>query len=182
MSHVTAQRRIEPVASDPVPEATTPSAAGPPCEPIQLETFLPYRLNVLATMVSQALARVYGARFGISIPEWRVLATLGQFGEITAREVGRHSHMHKTTVSRAVAALEKRNLVVRRSNQADMREAFLAMTPHGLAIYADIVPLARAFNDELCASLSGGDRAALDEFITRLTARMGDVREPDSTF
>ena len=98
---------------------------------IELEGFLPYRLNVLATLVSQSLAKVYGDRFGISIPEWRVLATLGQFREKTAREIGLHSHMHKTTVSRAVAALAERNLIARRPNREDMREAYLTMTPKG---------------------------------------------------
>ena len=95
---------------------------------LELEGFLPYRLNLLATEVSQTLARVYGKQFGISIPEWRVLATLGQFGVMTARDIGIHSRMHKTTVSRAVAALEKRQLIARRANRSDMREAFLALS------------------------------------------------------
>lgn len=136
--------------------------------PIKLESFLPYRLNVLATAVSQSLARVYGERFGISIPEWRVLATLGQFSEITAREIGQHSHMHKTTVSRAVAALAERQLVTRRPNKADMREAFLAMTPKGRAIYLQIVPLARDFASELSSGLTRAERDVLDDIIARL--------------
>jgi DNA-binding MarR family transcriptional regulator len=143
--------------------------------PIQLETFLPYRLNVLATEVSQALARAYGERFGISIPEWRVLATLGQFGSITAREIGLHSRMHKTTVSRAVASLDKRKLIERRPNREDMREAFLAMTERGQATYFQIVPLAREFADDLCQGLNREERAVLETLINRLQDRVFQI-------
>ena len=102
--------------------------------PLKLEQFLPYRLNVVASLVSQALSRIYADRYGIGVPEWRVLVTLGQFGMMTGKAIGAHSHMHKTKVSRAVAQLEKRKLVMRRANRADLREAFLALTPAGLVV------------------------------------------------
>ena len=79
--------------------------------PLKLEEFLPYRLNVVASLVSQALSRIYAERYGIGVPEWRVLVTLGQFGTMTAKAIGAHSHMHKTKVSRAVALLERRKLI-----------------------------------------------------------------------
>lgn len=144
-------------------------------EPLRLEGFLPYRLNMLATEVSQTLARAYGQRFGISIPEWRVLATLGQFGVMTARDIGSHSRMHKTTVSRAVAALEKRRLVVRRANRADMREAFLALTESGMAIYQEIVPMARAFSDSLCEGLSASELQQMNTLIDKLALRVASL-------
>lgn len=143
-------------------------------EPLHLEGFLPYRLNTLATEVSQALALAYGKRFGISIPEWRVLATLGQFTMMTARDIGTHSRMHKTTVSRAVAALEKRRLVVRRANRADMREAFLTLTEQGTAIYLDIVPMAKSFSESLCRGLSGAEREMLDRLLSRLSEQISN--------
>src|ERR1700683_5615190 len=97
--------------------------------PLKLEQFLPYQLNVVSSLVSQALSRVYSQRYGIGIPEWRVLVTLGQYEVMTGKAVGAHTHMHKTKVSRAVAQLEQRKLVVRRANRADLREAFLSLTP-----------------------------------------------------
>jgi DNA-binding MarR family transcriptional regulator len=143
--------------------------------PLRLESFLPYQLNLVASEVSQALAAIYGARFGISVPEWRVLATLGQFEQITAREIGEHSRMHKTTVSRAVVALEKRGCVARRTNTEDMREAFLTLTEAGRAIYLDILPLARRFADELCRGLSESERAQLNTLLSRLSSRIGEM-------
>ena len=75
---------------------------------LQLEAFLPYRLNRIAAAVSQDFRSVYGPHHDLTIPEWRVLATLGQFEEMSAKAIGRHSAMHKTKVSRAVQALATR--------------------------------------------------------------------------
>jgi DNA-binding MarR family transcriptional regulator len=113
--------------------------------PLKLEEFLPYRLNVVANVVSQALSRLYAARYGIGVPEWRVLVTLGQYGMMTGKAVGEHSHMHKTKVSRAVALLEKRKLLTRRANRADLRESFLSLTISGREIYDDMAPIALDF-------------------------------------
>src|SRR5262249_27250477 len=62
--------------------------------PLKLEHFLPYQLNVVSSLVSQALSRVYSRRYGIGVPEWRVLVTLGQHGVMTAKAIGAHTHMH----------------------------------------------------------------------------------------
>jgi DNA-binding MarR family transcriptional regulator len=141
---------------------------------LRLEAFLPYRLNVLAAAVSEGLARVYSERFGISIPEWRVIATLGQFGQVTAqntaRTIGLHSRMHKTKVSRAVAGLEGRALVQRLANPGDKREAFIALTASGYSMYKDILPLAAAYETRLLGVLTDDQRAELDRLLTALSA------------
>jgi len=133
-----------------------------------LEAFLPYRLNVAAAQVSEGLAKVYSQRFGLDIPGWRVIATLGQFGFATAKAIGAHSRMHKTKVSRAVLELETRGLVRRSANPTDKREAFVALTPEGEAQYREIAPLALAYEDELMRRLTGEQRAALDGILKTL--------------
>jgi DNA-binding MarR family transcriptional regulator len=137
--------------------------------PLKLEEFLPYRLNVVASLVSQALSRIYVDRYNIGVPEWRVLVTLGQFGVMTGKAIGAHSHMHKTKVSRAVASLESRNLVVRQANHADRREAFLSLTPEGLAIYRELAPGALELSRRLTAAIEPADRQAFERTIERLT-------------
>jgi DNA-binding MarR family transcriptional regulator len=139
--------------------------------PLKLEQFLPYRLNVVASLVSQALSRIYAERYNIGVPEWRVLVTLGQYGMMTGKAIGAHSHMHKTKVSRAVALLEKRKLVVRRANRADLRESFLALTPAGRTMYEDLAPIALEFTQRLSEVIEPADRAAFDRAISRLTER-----------
>src|SRR6478735_4053381 len=139
--------------------------------PLKLEEFLPYRLNVMASLVSQALSRIYGQRYSIGVPEWRVLVTLGQFGMMTGKAIGAHSHMHKTKVSRAVALLEKRKLLARRPNRADLRESFLALTPAGRTMYDDLAPIALDFGKRLTEVIEPADRAAFERAVARLTER-----------
>ena len=142
---------------------------------LKLEEFLPYRLNVCASLVSQALSRIYAERYKIGVPEWRVLVTLGQFGAMTAKTIGAHSHMHKTKVSRAVALLERRKLVARRANKADLREAFLSLTAAGRDIYNELAPIALDFARQLLETVDASDRAALDRAIKKLTERSAQL-------
>ena len=141
---------------------------------LKLEDFLPHRLNVLSSLVSQALTSVYG-RYGIGIPEWRVLVTLGENGVMTGKAVGAHTHMHKTKVSRAVAQLEQRKLVSRRTNRADMRESFLTLTTAGRTIYEEVAPRALEFTQRLAEVVSPADRTAFDRAVKLLTKRSGDL-------
>jgi DNA-binding MarR family transcriptional regulator len=120
---------------------------------IQLETFLPYRLNRIAAAVSQDFRSVYGPHHDLTIPEWRVLATLGQFEEISAKEIGQHSSMHKTKVSRAVRALEERRWLKRRESEADRREEILTLTASGQKAYRQIVPKAVEFERRIVDEL-----------------------------
>jgi DNA-binding MarR family transcriptional regulator len=155
--------------SGPVRDA---AAKAEPAEtsPLQLENFLPHRLNVLSSLVSQALTRVYG-QYGLGIPEWRVLVSLGQFGVMTGKAIGARTHMHKTKVSRAVAQLEARKLLTRRANRADLREAFLSLTPAGRAVYDELAPRALEFTDRLSEAVAPADRAAFNRAMAQLTER-----------
>jgi DNA-binding MarR family transcriptional regulator len=143
--------------------------------PLKLEQFLPYQLNVVSSLVSQALSRVYAQRYGIGVPEWRVLVTLGQFSMMTAKAIGAHTHMHKTKVSRAVAILEKRRLLGRRPNREDKREAFLSLTAAGRNIYEELAPHALDFAKRLTEILSSADREAFNRALAQLTARSAQL-------
>ncbi len=136
---------------------------------VVLEQFLPYRLNVLAGLTSSALAQIYAERFGLSIPAWRVIVTLGQYEVRTARDMAPDGVMHKSTVSRAVAALEKRGLVVRRPNLDDRREEWLELTPEGRAIYEAVAPEALAVEQRLLSVLTPEEQKTLGSLIDKLT-------------
>jgi DNA-binding MarR family transcriptional regulator len=149
------------------------SKAEPP-EPFSLGGFLPYQLAVLADYTSTRFAEVYSEKFGLSIPEWRVLATVGERAMLRAKDIEAERHLHKTVVSRAIAKLRARGLLDLKSNAEDRRESFLMLTGKGRKLYAEIIPLARTYSREILVSLSAAERAGLERGIERL------MREADA--
>jgi DNA-binding MarR family transcriptional regulator len=142
---------------------------------LTLEDFLPYRLNLLSATVSSALARIYAERFQLTIPQWRIIATLGQYDTRTGRDIALHGMMHKSTVSRAVAALEARGLIRREPNPDDMREEHLRLTDEGRVIYDEVAPEALGFEQRLTAALDPAERQILSTLLARLHARARDL-------
>lgn len=139
-------------------------------EPFDLESFLPYRLNRAAELISLSFAKEYKSRYQMTRPEWRTLAALGSVGRMTATEVGVHSHMHKTKVSRAVHTLEQRRWLKRTEDGADRRVEHLELTPLGQNSYLEIADIARAYQASLEQSLGQGA-------IGRIEAGLADVEK-----
>ena len=108
---------------------------------LDLFRFVPFRLNRLAAEVSAALSGEYQERYGLDIPEWRVLATLGfRVEACSAQYIAHCTRTHKSTISRAVTALMTRQLVERVENKDDRREFALRMTRKGRALYEKLIP------------------------------------------
>jgi len=147
----------------------------PVANPLALERFLPYRLSVLTNRVSGTLAKVYELRFGLTIPEWRVMAVLGRFPGLSAGEVAERSAMDKVTVSRAVARLMKAGRLARQTDAGDRRRSVLAFTPAGATIYAEIAPLARRYEARLRAALTEAEAKSFDAVIDKLLERIGGI-------
>jgi DNA-binding MarR family transcriptional regulator len=139
-------------------------------EILELENFLPYRLYRLADAVSREFSRIYKDRHGLTRPEWRTLAGLGQHGSMTARALGEQSAMHKTKVSRAVAELERRRWLTRTPDEKDRRIEHLTLTKAGLTAYREMVPLAKAFEQDLLGKLNASERAAIVSGVAALEA------------
>lgn len=142
---------------------------------LHLEKFLPYRLSVVTNRISGALSRHYADRFGIGIPEWRVIANLGRTPGLTANEVVERSAMDKVTVSRAVAALEQKGLLAREKDSDDKRKSRLTLSVKGQGVYAEIAPLALGFERDLLTALSVDEVAQLDRIIDKLTGKMDSL-------
>ncbi len=135
---------------------------------LALERFLPYRLSIVTQTVSGALSRQYGDRFGLSVPQWRVMAVLGRFAPLSANQVCERTVMDKVAVSRAVAALLQRGLVERATDNADRRRSALRLSRKGRAIHQQIVPLALDYERRLVAGLSPAERATLSTVLDKL--------------
>jgi len=140
--------------------------------PFHLDEFLPYRLSVAAAQVSRRFAVIYAAEAGLTVPEWRVLAHLGQSAEVSIRDIHHRVNLDKSVVSRAATRLEEAGLVQKSDHGSDRRLIVLQLTPEGRALMDRLTPLALEFQDRLRAEL-GDQAAALDAALDRLITTNG---------
>ncbi len=125
-----------------------------------LGSFLPYLLNQAAEAASHGFQEIYRDRYAMSRTQWRVMANLGKFGAMTARDICEISHLEKTKVSRAVAALQREGMLSRTPSEQDRRAEYLALTAKGHAAFADLGQRAVDYDRALRKGLGG--RAAED--------------------
>lgn len=157
--------RDRPVDDDPAGQAA-----------LELERFLPFRLSQLTNMVSDDLAARYRSRFGISIPEWRVMAGLGHLGQASAGEIAAHGSMDKVKVSRAVARMLDAGLITRETDPRDNRASILRLSPRGRRVYDRIAALALAWERDFLAPLSPDEVMKLEDMLARLRTHMRSRR------
>ena len=137
----------------------------------ELAGFLPYQLSVTSNAVSSLIAERYRKRFGLKIPEWRVMAVLGDSGSLTQRALTAATVMDKVAVNRAVKVLEERGLIGRVPNPDDGRSHLLALTAEGRAIHGEVMPLARATERELLGGLAPEEEVQLRALLATLRAK-----------
>jgi DNA-binding MarR family transcriptional regulator len=146
-----------------------------PGQKLTLAEFLPYQLSITSNAVSDLIARAYRGRFALKIPEWRLMAVLGERPSATQRALCEATAMDKVTVNRASKALEDRGLIGRAPNAADGRSHHLALTDTGRELYEQIVPLALSVEAELEKILGSGEAKALEAMLAQLRARVSEL-------
>ncbi|MCC5811097.1 MAG: MarR family transcriptional regulator [Ectothiorhodospiraceae bacterium] len=139
---------------------------------LDLTQFLPYRLNHLADRISQGLSTIYSERFGITIPEWRVLAWISHREVLTAKQICDFTGMDKARVSRAVQGLEGRGLISRTPSDRDQRLQFLRLTGAGEALLSELIPAAHAWEADVVATLSAAEYRDLFNAIGKLERQL----------
>ena len=143
-------------------------------QPLVLNDFWPYRIVTLANRISRAIAEHYEAKFSLSVPEWRVMAVLGEGVEMSAGEVAAKTAMDKVAVSRAVKQLLKTRRIERNLSTDDRRRSILRLSDTGIDIYRQIVPLALSYEQAILSELSQQEIASLDRIIYKLDSTTVD--------
>ncbi|MBU3077786.1 MarR family winged helix-turn-helix transcriptional regulator [Sphingomonas quercus] len=133
-----------------------------------LADFIPYRLSIATHLVSHAIARAYETRFGLGIPQWRVVAVLAESGPLMSIDVAQRTRMDKMTVSRAAAALVDRRLLVREANPGDRRSHLLSLSREGEDLYAEVAPAALRLEQQLLDGCSDDEVAGFVAMLHRL--------------
>jgi DNA-binding MarR family transcriptional regulator len=147
---------------------------------LRLDDYLPYRLSVASNAVSGLIARAYQDRFGLTVPQWRLICVLAEEGGLTQAQIVARTVMDKVTVSRAAQGLLKRRLVVRAEHQADARSHVLSLSGEGRRLHAEIAPVALAYEAALLAGLASEEAAGLKRLLERLQAAAERLAEAPS--
>lgn len=134
----------------------------------RLADFLPYLLSITSNAVSDRIADEYRARFGLKIPEWRVMAVLGDSGAQTQRQLVGATRMDKVAVNRACKVLEERGLIARSPNTADGRSHHLELTAAGKGVHAEIMPIALDMERRLFSALSSAEQGTFKDLLARI--------------
>jgi len=136
---------------------------------LDLFKFVPFRLNRLGAEVSAALSSEYRARYGLDIPEWRVMATLGFRNEAcSAQYIAQCTRTHKSTISRAVTSLLEHELIERVENTEDRREFRLALTRKGQALYEELIPRLLRREQEILSCLTAQERKEFARLLGKI--------------
>lgn len=143
--------------------------------PLVLDDFIPYRLSVTSNLVSDSIARAYETLFGLTIPEWRLVAVIAETGGITQQAIGAKTLMDKVTVSRAAIALVGRGLLARRDNPDDRRSHLLELTDAGRDLYAAIAPKALDLERRIFAAFAPDEVAQFVAMLRRIESVTLDI-------
>ena len=145
-----------------------------------LNQFLPFRLVNIAKRVSDTYSWVYNREFGLSIPEWRILARLGEQPGLSSKLIGEITLMDKSKVSRGVKQLEDKGLLVKNKDQQDNRVYYLSLTEAGQQLYHSIVPTALDWEAELLQALDVSEYRDLFRVLEKLDRRLEDMADKKS--
>ncbi|ANU08604.1 MarR family winged helix-turn-helix transcriptional regulator [Paraurantiacibacter namhicola] len=141
----------------------------------RLDDFLPYCLSTTSNAVSARIAQEYRKRFSLSVPEWRIMAVLGDAGGVTQRELTERTLMDKVAVNRACKLLSERELIARKPNAKDGRSHLLHLSETGEEMYAKIMPVARNIERQLFAGFSTEDVDRFRHMLRTVRAEVGDL-------
>jgi DNA-binding MarR family transcriptional regulator len=166
------------LATTPAPTSREEAATRRKASRLDLFRFVPFRLNRLSAEVSAALSGEYQARYGLDIPEWRVLATLGFRNDAcSAQYISDCTRTHKSTISRAVTALMEREIVERVENTEDRREFRLRLTRKGRALYEELIPRLLRKEQEILSCLSAQERKVFAGLLSKIENSLDLVQD-----
>ena len=144
---------------------------------LTLERYLPYRLSILSNRVSSMIAETYSDKFALSVTQWRIMAVLGEYPDVSADEVSSKTQIEKSILSRAINKLLSRHLVAREFDPSDKRRSMLNLTKTGLSVYEEIVPVAYEMEQELLACFNKEEQQRFSELVDRLYGHAGTLAE-----
>ncbi len=153
-------------------------ASGPRAE---IRDLISFRIHAVANLLSRGAALRYRRQFGVSLMEWRSIALLGAHQPLSLNELAKHAGLDKSQMSRVVAGLTERGLVLRGLDAADARGVRLSLTRAGLTLYEGLIAAANERNEAFASVLTRAEQVQLDDMLTRLAHKARELIHGEAT-
>jgi DNA-binding MarR family transcriptional regulator len=134
-----------------------------------VEDTIDYKIGRLRKALDNYSSAEVSAKYGLTLPEWRVLSHIHVGATVTAGWLCQRLLVDKAEVSRACASLVGRGFVSTRRNPADARSQLMTLTAAGRNLYARLLPERLQLDAQLSAVLTARERKALCHALDKLT-------------
>lgn len=138
----------------------------------KLSDFLPYRLSILSNRISSGISNIYKEKYALSIPEWRIMAILGNYQCATATEIVQYTAMDKVAISRGVKKLLERGFIERKADTDDRRRQNLRLSYLGQEVYEEVIPKAMDYEQMYINKLDTNDFSDLERIVNKLFSEL----------
>ncbi|MPZ58105.1 MAG: MarR family transcriptional regulator [Rhizobiales bacterium] len=129
----------------------------------------PYWFARISRALSQHLLLQVEAEFGLNLAEYRVLNTLADLDSTSIRDIAADASLDKAQVTRAVADLTTRGLVIQVVDGRDRRLRVVTLTTAGRTLIAATVPFVTARQQRLEQRLTAAERRVLWKALAALS-------------
>jgi len=109
-------------------------------------------------------------KFGldISMDQWLVLGPIWKNEGISQKEIAEYCQKDKTSVTKIINTLEKKNLVVRVPDQLDHRIKRIVLSNKGKELFHNVLPVMEQTRDELRSGVSDEEIDSLKAVLTKI--------------
>ena len=113
----------------------------------------------------------------ISLDQWMVLGPIWQLESASQKELGEITLKDKTSITRLVDILEKKNLVVRVEDQIDHRIKRVILTNAGKQLFFDVLPIMEKTREEVRKDISDQDIETFKKVLSSIIVNLEDEKD-----
>jgi DNA-binding MarR family transcriptional regulator len=166
---------IDPTQAAPVPDIRGEELT----DGMAPEIHISYQITIAANLMAFGSSTRNFKQFGLNVGEWRILAALPRTGPLTAGQIVEIVGQDKANVSRSIAGLSEKQLIIKTPNPSHKRSPIIWLTHAGQELYKRIVPVFTEQAEMFCAVLTQKEKVTLCRLLDKLKAHTEKVRQQE---
>lgn len=143
------------------------------------EIHISYQITIAANLMAFGSSARNFKQFGLNVGEWRIIAALPRVGPLTAHQIVEMVGQDKANVSRSIAGLSEKQLIVKRPNPRHKRSPIIWLTDAGVELYERIVPVFTEQAEMFCAALTKKEKDTLCRLLDKLKDNTLKIRQQE---